>query len=346
MRSIPSKDAVGLALCHDITEIRPGECKKVAFARGHIVREEDVPYLLRLGKENLYIWEEADNLVHEDDAAYCIAKAICGNNIEYSTPQEGRINFYSTVQGLLTIDVPLLNTLNTIADITIATAHTHQEVAPKKMIAGTRVIPLAVNKSSLDILEKTCKNRAPLLNIIPFQPFKVGLIITGSEVYTGRIKDGFTPVLQKKFAKWNCEIQDRHVVSDETGQTIEAINTALSNGADFIAVTGGMSVDPDDRTPAAIRAVADEIITYGAPIFPGAMFMLGYKNQHEKRIPIVGLPGCVMYNRASIFDLIMPKILARQAVTKADFLSLAHGGLCESCANCTFPHCSFGKRTI
>lgn len=345
MRSIATKDAIGLALCHDITEIRPGECKHVAFQRGHVVREEDVAYLLRLGKENLYIWEDSDGLVHEDDAANCIAKSICGENIEYNTPQEGRINFYSTVQGLLTVDISLLNALNSIPNITIATAHSFQEVSPQKMIAGTRVIPLAIQENSLIALQEHCKNLPPLLNVIPFQAFKVGLIITGSEVYTGRIQDGFTPVLQKKFSKWQCIIHDRHVVSDNTEQTIEAIHKAISNGADFIALTGGMSVDPDDRTPLAIKTVADEVVTYGAPIFPGAMFMLAYKNHNNNRIPIVGLPGCVMYNRASIFDLIMPKILARQTVTKQDFLNLAHGGLCESCPVCHYPNCAFGKRS-
>ncbi len=339
MKSIPVEKAVGMALCHDITEIRPNECKRVAFSRGHIIQQEDVAYLLRLGKENIYIWEETSGLVHEDDAALRIAKAISRQYIKYNTPKEGRINFYATKQGLFKINIPLLNKLNSIPDITIATAHSMQEVKENRQLAGTRVIPLAVNESSLQALEECCKNTEPLLEIIPFKSYKVGLVITGSEVFSGRIKDGFSPILEEKFKNWQCQIHSKTLAPDKTGLTTKAINEALEKGADFIAVTGGMSVDPDDKTPAAIKIIADEVITYGAPVFPGAMFMLAYKGN----IPIVGLPGCVMYNKASIFDLVMPRILAGIRLTKYDILQFAHGGLCESCKECHYPVCSFGK---
>ncbi len=343
MKCISTQDAVGLALCHDITEIRPGNCKKVAFARGHIVKEEDIEHLLRIGKENLYIWEDSEGLVHEDDAAYRIAKAISGDNIEYTSPQEGKISLKATVQGLLKINLPLLDRLNSIPDVTIATSHTMQEVQASKVVAGTRVIPLVVSETSLKAVEECCNTTSePLISVVPFKSLKIGLVVTGSEVFYGRIQDAFTPVLQKKFAAWNSEIVARKVTSDETEMTIKAIEDVLAEGVDFVAVTGGMSVDPDDKTPAAIKHVAEEVITYGAPIFPGAMFMLAYMGN----VPIVGLPGCVMYHRASIFDIVMPWLLAGMRVTKHDILKLAHGGLCENCEVCRYPICSFGKGTF
>ena len=339
MKSISVHNAVGMTLCHDITEIRPGEFKKVAFSRGHIVTQEDVQHLLRLGKEHLYVWENAEGFVHEDDAALRIAKATSGSHIKYSEPQEGRINFTAQKQGLLKINIPLLDRLNSIPNVAIATAHSLQEVAQGKVVGGTRVIPLVVEESTLYAVEECCKDAEPLFHIIPFKSFKVGIIVTGSEVHTGRIKDAFTPVLKKKLSDWQCSVHYSAIVPDGTTQTVHAIEEALAQGADFIAVTGGMSVDPDDKTPAAIRDVASEVISYGAPVFPGAMFMLAYKGT----VPIVGLPGCVMYHKASVFDLIMPRILAGIRITKHDILSLAHGGLCENCPECHYPSCSFGK---
>ncbi len=339
MKSIPVQEAVGLTLSHDITEITPDKFKGVAFKRGHVVRQEDVEHLLRIGKEHLYVWEEDEELVHEDDAAYHIAKSVAGANIEYGEPKEGRINFKAKEQGLLKINVPLLNKLNSIPEVAIATSHSMQEVAKGKIVGGTRVIPLAVHKDLLSSVSECCQNTESLFSVMPFKSFKVAIIVTGSEVYHGRIEDAFTPVLKKKFASWNCPIHFTKIVSDETSMAVEAVEEALEKGADFIALTGGMSVDPDDKTPAAISKVATEVISYGAPIFPGAMFMLAYKGS----VPIVGLPGCVMYHRASIFDLVMPKLLAGIRMTKHDILSLAHGGLCESCPVCHYPICSFGK---
>ncbi len=339
MKCILVSEAIGMALCHDITEISPGKAKKVAFSRGHIVKKEDVEHFLRLGKEHLYVWEEHEGLVHEDDAAYRIAKAICGPNTSFTAPVEGKINIKADLQGLLKINIPLLDRLNSIPDVTIATTHSLQEVQKGKILAGTRVIPLVVSETSLSSVEECCQNSEPLLTVIPFKPLKIGLIVTGSEVFKGRIKDAFTPILKNKFSAWNCELISWQMTPDEPKIIIEAIENALELGADFIAVTGGMSVDPDDKTPAAIKQVASEVITYGAPIFPGAMFMIAYKGS----IPIVGLPGCVMYHRASVLDIIMPWLLAGLRVTKHDILRLAHGGLCESCLECHYPTCSFGK---
>jgi len=339
MQSVSVENAVGMTLCHDITEICPGKCKKVAFYRGHIVVAEDITHLLRLGKEHLYVWDDVAGMVHEDDAALRIAKLVSGEHISYGTPEEGKVNFIAQKQGLLHINIDLLDRLNGIPDVAIATAHSMQAVAQGKIIAGTRVIPLVVKESTLSAVEEACKDAEPLLKILPFKPHKIGIVTTGSEVYTGRIKDGFTPILRDKFAALGCSIHSAVVVPDTPAKTVQAIHEALALGADLIAVTGGMSVDPDDKTPAAIREVASEVISYGVPVFPGAMFMLAYKDS----IPIVGLPGCVMYHRASVFDILLPRILAGIRITKHDLLRLAHGGLCEHCPDCHYPACAFGK---
>ena len=341
MKSIPVTEAVGLTLCHDITEIVPGKSKGTAFRRGHTVREEDIEHLLRLGKAHLYVWDdESAEEVHEDDAARRMAKAFAGPGIVYGEPKEGRINFRAARKGLFTVNLDLLERVNSIPYVTLATAHSPQATEKDRVLAGTRVIPLTVPETTVKAVEECCKGAfAPLLQVMPFKKRRVGIVTTGSELYEGRIKDGFGPVLRKKFKAWGSVIHSQRIVPDETGHTTQAIRDAIAEGADFICVTGGMSVDPDDKTPAAIRAVGCEVVAYGAPVFPGAMFMLGYKEQ----VPVLGLPGCVMFHRASIFDLLVPRMLAGIRICSRDITRLAHGGLCESCLECHFPACAFGK---
>jgi molybdenum cofactor synthesis domain-containing protein len=337
MKTVPVEDAEGLILCHDITEIADGG-KQSGFRRGHRVRREDIPHLLRIGKRNLYVWDTEPGLVHEDDAALRIAAAIAGPGTICTEPLEGRINLTAACQGLLTINLDLLARLNSILYVTIATKRSLREVARGDFLAGTRVTPLAVPESTVALVEDCCRTTDPLIAVQPFLPRKIGLIITGSEIYSGKVEDAFGPVLRRKFAAWGAPVISQEIVPDEPEQTIEAIRRAMDNGAQVVVVSGGMSVDPDDKTPAAIRTVGGEVVTYGAPVFPGAMFMLAYRNN----IPILGLPGCVMYRRATIFDLIMPRILAGKRITPHDITGLAHGGLCDSCPECTYPQCGFG----
>lgn len=338
MKSISVADAVGTVLCHDITEIVPGVCKGPAFRRGHIVQADDIEHLRRLGKEHIYVWEDEDGMVHEDEAAYRIAKAIVGEGIVYGDPKEGRINFIAEHRGLLSINLELLERLNSIPHITIATLHTMQGVAKGRQVAGTRVIPLAVPESSLVAVEACCAHE-PLLTVKPFQEHRVGIVTTGSEVFSGRIKDAFGPVLQKKLSHLGVPVLGQQFVPDDIDLTAHAIEKSLNDGASFVVVTGGMSVDPDDKTPGAIKQVASEVVGYGAPVFPGAMFMVAYKGT----IPILGLPGCVMYHKASIFDVLLPRLLAGVRLTRRDIVSLAHGGFCEGCPECHYPACGFGK---
>ncbi len=340
MKAIPVHEAVGLTLCHDITEIVPGGRKGPAFRRGHVVRAEDVEHLLRLGKEHLYVWDTRNgDLLHEDDAARRIAAAASGPGLVPGDPREGRIDLTASHQGLLRINVDLLNRLNLLPDVSLATIHTLQEVTPGRTVAGTRVIPLVVSTETIEAVETLCLEHGPVLSVLPFASPRVGVVTTGGEVFHGRIKDAFTPVLQEKLAAWGCAFHFHQTVPDTVEEIAKAARNALEAGSQMLLLTGGMSVDPDDKTPGAIRAVADRLVAYGSPVFPGAMFMLAYKGE----VPIMGLPGCVMYHRASVFDLVMARLLAGLDVTREDIAALGHGGLCDSCPECRYPLCGFGK---
>ena len=338
-KSVPVEESAGMVLGHDLTRIVPGEFKGPAFKKGHIIKEGDIPLLLDMGKENIYVLTLEEDFIHENEAALRIAKGASGRDIDLTEPSEGRVNFVAAKSGLLKINIEALKQINEMEDIVLATLHSNQQVSAGTAVAGTRIIPLATKTERIEHVEKICGDNFPVINIKPFRSMKVGLVTTGSEVYSGRIEDKFGPVVKEKFAQLGCMVLRQILVSDEIDLTVKAINELIREGADLIAVTGGMSVDPDDQTPASIRAAGGKVVSYGAPVFPGAMFMLA----HIGNIPVVGLPGCVMYYRASIFDLIVPRIVAGDDVTLEDIVSLCHGGFCAGCNECRYPVCPFGK---
>ena len=339
MKAVPVSQAVGMVLGHDVTRIVSGGQKGPAFKKGHIIREEDIPAFLDIGKEHVYVFDLDEGTVHEDEAALRLARAAAGEGIRLTEPSEGRINLVADTKGLLKIDTTLLNRLNSIEDIVFGTIHTDQQVKAGQNIAGTRVIPLVIEKDKIAQAEALCKEGFPMIRVRPFKPHRVGLVTTGSEVYSGRIKDTFGPVVKRKFEELGSSITRQILVSDDVDMTVGAIKTLIDEGAEMVAVTGGMSVDPDDQTPFSIRSAGGKIVTYGAPVFPGAMFLLAFIGD----IPVVGLPGCVMYYNASIFDLVVPRLLAGDSVTREDIVALGHGGFCEGCSTCRYPVCGFGK---
>lgn len=339
MKLVRTEEAVGHILCHDITQIVKDVKKGVAFKKGHVVKEEDIPVLLSIGKEHLYIWEADDTMLHENEAAEILYK-MCEN--EYMKPsevKEGKIEVIAECDGVLKVDVEKLFAVNSIDEIMIATRHNNTPVKKGDKLAGTRVIPLVIKKNKLDEAKKVAGNES-ILTLRPYVSKKVGIVTTGSEVYKGRIQDAFGPVIRRKLAPFDVQILGQVIVDDRIEMITEAIEGFLAQGADMIICTGGMSVDPDDVTPTAIKATGATIISYGAPVLPGAMFLLAY---YKDMIPIMGLPGCVMYAGATIFDLVLPRVMTGEKLNKMDLVRLGHGGLCTGCKPCTFPHCSFGK---
>ncbi|MGD8369422.1 MAG: molybdopterin-binding protein [Desulfobacterales bacterium] len=339
MKQVSVEKAAGMVLCHDITRIVPGEAKGPAFRKGHVIRSEDIPLLLDLGKRHLYVLDLSPDELHENDAARRIAAAAAGRGLTLTEPVEGKVNLLADGYGLLKIDVEALGRINGIEDVIFSTLHTGQAVQPGQPLAGTRIIPLVTSLKKIEEVEAICRSCFPVVEVRPFARISVGIVTTGSEVYCGRIADRFGPVVQAKFDELGSRVLRQEFVSDDIDMTVKAIHGLIEDGARMVAVTGGMSVDPDDQTPAAIRAAGGRVVTYGAPVLPGAMFMLAYIGE----VPILGLPGCVMYYRASIFDLVVPRLLAGDTVTRENIAAMGHGGFCASCEECRFPNCAFGK---
>ena len=339
MKLVRTEEAEGHILCHDITQIVKDVKKGVAFKKGHVVRKEDIPVLLSIGKEHLYIWETDDTMLHENEAAEILYKLCENQHMAPSEVKEGKIEVIAECDGVLKVDVEKLMAINSIDEIMIATRHTNTPVKKGDKLAGTRVIPLVIKKEKMNQVKQVA-GAEPILTLRPYVSKRVGIVTTGSEVYKGRIKDAFGPVIRKKLEPFDVEILGQVIVDDQVEMITEAIESFLAQGADMIVCTGGMSVDPDDVTPTAIKSTGSTTISYGAPVLPGAMFLLAY---YKDSIPIMGLPGCVMYAGATIFDLVLPRVMTGEKLNKMDLVRLGHGGLCTGCKPCTFPHCSFGK---
>ena len=339
MKLIRTEDAVGHVLCHDMTQIIKDQYKDARFRKGHIVTEEDIPVLLSMGKEHLYVWEMNENMVHENDAAERLL-ALCGQeNMTRSEVKEGKIELKAACDGLFRVDSRRLVAVNSLEEIMIATRHGNTAVKKGDKLAGMRVIPLVIEEEKLKAA-KAAAGEEPLLELLPYVKKTAAIIATGSEVKKGLIQDTFTPVVRDKLAAYGIETISIAYSGDGVDNVAGAIAEARNTGADMILCTGGMSVDPDDNTPGGIKQSGARIVTYGAPVLPGAMFLLGY---FEDGTPIMGLPGCVMYAGATIFDLALPRIAAGVEMTKADFAVMGEGGLCLGCKPCHWPNCPFGK---
>jgi len=342
---IPVQDSIGTVLAHDITEIRPGEFKGRAFRKGHIIKEEDVCRLQRLGKDNLFVLNIAEDEMHEDDAAYALANALLGEGVKIEgEPKEGKINIIAARDGLLNINKDALFEFNMLGDVMCATLHNNTLVRKGQSVGATRAIPLIVKKNIVQTAVRIAEKAGEIIHVGEIRKPKAGIVITGNEVYYGRIKDAFAPVITDKIDKVGGEIVGVYYAPDDESFIESRLRELISAGADLLITTGGMSVDPDDVTRFAIRNLGVKDIAYGSAVLPGAMFLAAYMDiDGRPSIPILGIPACGMYAKVTIFDLILPRVLAGERIGRRELAELGHGGLCMNCGDCKYPACPFGK---
>ncbi|MGM0663854.1 MAG: molybdopterin-binding protein [Thermodesulfobacteriota bacterium] len=333
-------EAVGKVLAHDITEIRPGQFKGPAFKKGQVIGQEDVEHLRRLGKEHLYVLELADGDVHEDEAALRLAEALSGPGIRFNDrPAEGKIALLASHRGLLKVNVEALTHFNLVPDVTCSSRHTNTVVEEGATVAATRAIPLIIDSGLVDRAARIARESGGIFSVLETRRPDTGLVITGNEVYSGRIDDKFAPILKKKTGEFGCRLMDIKFVPDNQSRISEAVKEFVEAGAGLVIVAGGMSVDPDDVSRLGIAEAGAEDMVYGTPVLPGAMLLYGRIGQ----VPVLGVPACVLFYKATVLDLILPRVLAGEAITRQDLAAMAHGGLCLNCESCRYPICPFGK---
>ena len=337
MKKINVQDAIGMQLCHDITEMNDG-FKGVAFKRGHIIQESDIEHMLRIGKQHIFVWEENAGEIHEDDCARRMAAMAPVEGAHYTKPAEGKVLLFADVRGMFRVNTKLLKKIDSIGDITICTLPDHYPVEVGARLASMRIVPLVTKEEQIIEAEQLCA-KEPLLRLLPYQHKKIGVIITGSEVYHGRIKDKFEPVVRAKMKHYPSEIVGITICDDDLDMIVDAAKAHLDNGADFLIFTGGMSVDPDDLTPTAVRQLGADIVTHGVPSQPGNMTLVAYLG----KVPILGVPGAAIKLPTTIFDVLLPQVFAGEKITKEELVGLADSGLCQMCKSCHWPNCTFGR---
>lgn len=334
------QDAVGTKLAHDITEIRPGEFKGPAFRKGHVVCDEDICHLQKLGKNHLYQIELEEDEIHENQAAAILAEALAGDGITWKdNPREGKIELLAAIDGLLRIDTTALAAFNMVDEVMCATLHNHIMVRKGQRVAATRAIPLVMKRAPVERAAAIAQQNGAVISARSLNQASVGLVITGNEVYDGLIEDRFAPILTEKVTGFGSSINGVAFTPDDAEIIRNAIRSHLDDGCDLILLSGGMSVDPDDVTRQGIQMAGATEMHYGAAVLPGAMFLVAYLGE----IPLLGVPACGLYHRTTVLDLVLPRILADEHIGKKELAFLGHGGLCRDCPECTYPHCAFGK---
>ena len=339
-RTIPVNQAVGTTLAHDMTRIIPGEYKGPAFRKGHTVSCSDVCQLMRMGKKNLYVLDLDENQVHEDDAVMELASVLAGPGMTFSgSPREGKLELRASYPGLFKVNRQALEDFNMFQDVMCASIHDNNAVEKGQSLAAIRAIPLVIQRKHLDDAVAFAKAHYPIFSVKVFNPLKIRLIITGDEVYKGLIKDEFQAVVREKVTSLGATLEENIILPDNRDMISRQIREYLDKDTDIIITTGGMSVDPDDVTKVGIEDAGFDELHYSAAVLPGAMFLLAYRGEKIA----MGLPACGLYHRITVFDLILPRLMAGEKPGKRDLARLSHGGLCLNCKPCHFPQCSFGK---
>ncbi len=340
IKTVNLKDAIGLKLAHDVTEIRPGEFKGPAFRQGHTVCEEDLCRLQRLGKNRLYVLELEEDEIHENEAAAILAEALAGDGVVWeNNPREGKINLYAAWDGLLAVDVQALAAFNLVEEVMCATRHRHTLVKKGEQVAATRAIPLVMKRVAIERAAAIASRSGGVVSVKALRRAKAGLIITGNEVYHGLIQDRFAPILRQKLEALGSEVAAADFLPDDAEAIARTIRVFLARGCDLLLLSGGMSVDPDDVTRHGIRQAGATEIHYGSAVLPGAMFLVAYLG----KVPLLGVPACALHHKATVLDLVLPRILAGEHIGKVELALLGHGGLCRDCPKCCYPDCPFGK---
>ncbi len=344
-RLVSLNEAVGLVLAHDLTEIVPDEKKGPAFKKGHLVTEADLERLAKMGKNHLYVLEIAKDQMHENEAAEVMAAALAGDGVELGgPPSEGKINLIAARDGLLELDPERLKAFNLVGEVMCASIHRHTPVKKGQILAGTRAIPLVVARATVEEARALAAENGGLFSVKTMRPLQAGVVVTGNEVASGLIEDRFAGIIGEKMQDLGAGVMGVEIAPDDRAAVAGAIKELVRRGAEMILTTAGMSVDPDDVTRLAIADAGGRDLLYGTPVLPGSMFLVGWLDGPSGELPILGVPACALFHQATVLDLILPRILAGERLTRQSIAELAHGGLCQNCeGGCRFPVCSFGR---
>lgn len=343
---VPVEEAVGRSCAHDMTRIVPGQFKGPEFKAGQRINAGDVCRLQKMGRFHVAVLQEGQehsNLVHENEVAESFARKMAGKGVSYQLPpHEGKIDFTADCDGLFSVDYKKLYAFNLVPSVMCATRQDGLLVSQGSRLAGTRAIPLYLERrilqQALAVLGDT-----PLFSVQPLRKAKVGILVTGTEVFQGLIEDKFIPIITAKVTNLHCEVLAQAIVPDDLSRIKEAVQKMLDQGIDLLITTGGLSVDPDDMTRQALLESGLGQILHGIPVLPGTMSLIGIIEREAGDVQVLGVPACALYFKTTAFDLLLPRLLAGRSLGRSEVARLGEGGYCMGCQNCTWPKCWFGK---
>ncbi|MBN2808889.1 MAG: molybdopterin-binding protein [Deltaproteobacteria bacterium] len=348
MRKVKVDEALGLAIAHDMTEVNVAKkIKQVAFKKRHVIQAGDIEKLKSLGRENIFVFDEVEDEVHEDEAALLLAPLLAGANIYHDQePREGKISFYAAIDGLFKLDAEKIIAINRLGIPSLPTIHNNFVVKKGRQVAAFRIIPLTckaeIIQACRDILSRENPGgdsfKGSALSVMPLTKRTAALIVTGNEVYSGRIEDKFTAVIEKKLKAFGVELSARTIMPDDRESIKEQISL-FAESADLLILTGGTSVDPDDATKAAMADAGVALLQAGNPLQPGNNFTLGYLGNK----PVCAVPAAALFFKITAFDIFLPRLLAADQITSDELAAMSIGGLCHFCEVCRYPICPFGR---
>jgi len=337
LKRVKAEEAVGMILGYDVTQVIPGLKKGPVFKKGHRIREEDIKVFLDTGNEYIWVIDLKEGELHEDEAAMELAKSVSGENLRFESGGEGRVLIKAERDGLLKVERDLLEELNFRGDFVLSTLRNNTPCKEGDLVGVAKVIPLIIREEELKWVKERFSERK-VLYLKPYRQRKAGIIVTGDEVYFGRIKDGFDQQVLPKLKEYGVTVFKKLVLPDDPQKIAQAIRELIKEGCDLLILTGGLSVDPGDVTREGVKLAGASILNYGAPVVPGTNFLYALLDE----VDILGLPACVYYNRRTVFDVVLPRILASERLSREEIRRLGYGGLCLGCESCNFPRCHFG----
>lgn len=338
LKKLKASEAVGMVLGYDVTQVIPGKWKGPILKKGHRIRPEDVQVLLDTGNEYVWVIELKEGQLHEDEGAMRLGRLVAGRGLQVAEGGEGRVLIRAQHDGLLKVDRGLLREINLRQDLALSTLQDNTPVKAETVVAVAKIIPLLVDERVLKEVEEILRGRS-VFSLKPYLKRRVGIVVTGSEVHSGRIPDASGEKVLPKLLQYGAEVLGKVVVPDLPEEIARQILAFVQRGADLVVTTGGLSVDPGDVTRRGVELTGAEVINYGSPIVPGTMLLYAVLGQ----VDILGLPACVYYNPRTAFDLILPRLMAGERPTREEIRDLGYGGLCLGCPECRFPLCPFGK---
>jgi molybdenum cofactor cytidylyltransferase len=318
-QTVDVKVSTGRVLC--CTVFRPGG--KKLLAKGHVISEDDIRILESEGMNKVWVTELEDGEVGEDDAVSAVAGEMGCGCYEIHLAAGGRANLHATENCCVLVDEELLRQINCTSSVVIATSLNFSLGIAGQRIATVKSAPFAVDKKELEALTTILRERGPIIQARPIRDTSVGILYT-DPVNGDRARQLFENITRQRLER--CGLGANFVLScvEDDNSVSRALQHILRSKPTLILIASTTApAGPEDVIGRAVRRIGGQLERFLAPVEPGNLFMLAYKDE----VPIISAPGCFRSAKPNVVDLILPPVLARYRVTSWEVACLGHGGL-------------------